>query len=147
MKALVEFIEQYRPGFSQEVVPADEIDIALLEKHAGPLPGAYRRFLPTMGASMGDLELAEADFAIDGNIGTYLAMRWLRHGRLVSELRRRGRCHRSAEPGDERTVLEARVRAWPASDGLGQLGRGAESRRAAEVRSLLFALMSAAQSR
>jgi hypothetical protein len=81
MKALVEFIEQYRPGFSEEVVPADEIDIARLEKHAGPLPGAYRRFLQTMGASMGDLELAEANFSIRGNIGTYVVMDWLRNER------------------------------------------------------------------
>jgi hypothetical protein len=83
MKALIEFIEQYRPGFSQEVVPADEIDLALLEEHAGPLPGAYRRFLQTMGASMGDLELAEANFSINGGIGTYQTMRWLRHGRFI----------------------------------------------------------------
>jgi hypothetical protein len=83
MRALVEFIEQYRPGFSQEVVPADEIDIARLEKHAGPLPGAYRRFLRTMGASMGGLELAEANFSIRGKIGTYLVMDWLRRERYL----------------------------------------------------------------
>ena len=38
MRALVEFIEQYRPGFSDEIVPASEIDIELLEGLAGPLP-------------------------------------------------------------------------------------------------------------
>jgi hypothetical protein len=83
MKALVEFIEKYRPGFSEEIVPADEIDIALLEEDAGPLPGAYRRFLQTMGASMGDLQLAEADFSVLGNIATYQTMGWLRHGRYI----------------------------------------------------------------
>jgi hypothetical protein len=83
MKALVEFIEKYRPGFAEEIVPADEIDIALLEKHAGSLPGAYRRFLQAMGASMGDLELAEADFSIRGNIHTYLVMDWPRRERYI----------------------------------------------------------------
>jgi hypothetical protein len=83
MKALVEFIEKYRPGFSEEIVPADEFDIALLEEDAGPLPGAYRRFLQTMGTSMGDLELAEAGFAIDGKILTYQVKTWLRHGRYI----------------------------------------------------------------
>ncbi|WP_223753421.1 hypothetical protein [Myxococcus sp. RHSTA-1-4] len=83
MKALVEFIEKYRPGFSEEVVPADELAIAHMEKYAGPLPGAYRRFLQTMGASMGGLELAEADFAIEGNIGTYLVMDWPQRERYI----------------------------------------------------------------
>lgn len=83
MRALVEFIEQYRPGFSQEIVPADELDIAVLEDLAGPLPGAYRRFLQTMGESMGALELAGATFSISGAINTYIAMRWLRGGRYI----------------------------------------------------------------
>jgi hypothetical protein len=83
MKALVEFIEKYRPGFSEKIIPADKFDIALLEEDAGPLPGAYVRFLRTMGTSMGDLELAEAGFSIDGKIMTYQAMPWLRHGRYI----------------------------------------------------------------
>ncbi|GEL73176.1 SMI1/KNR4 family protein [Myxococcus virescens] len=83
MKSLVEFIENYRPGFSSEIVPADEIDIALLEKKAGSLPGAYRRFLESMGASMGDLELAEASFSIDGTLDVYNAKTWLQHGRYI----------------------------------------------------------------
>jgi len=53
MKAFVEFIEKYRPGFSQEIAPADEIKIEVLEDYAGPLPGAYRRFLEIMGESLG----------------------------------------------------------------------------------------------
>ena len=83
MKALVEFIEKYRPGFSKEIVPADELDIAVLERLAGPLPGAYRRFLQTMGESMGDFELADAYFSIQGEISVYLAMDWLQRGRYI----------------------------------------------------------------
>lgn len=83
MRALVELIEQYRPGFSKEIVPADEVDIAVLERLAGPLPGAYRRFLQTMGESMGDLELADANFSISGKISAYIAMDWMRGGRYV----------------------------------------------------------------
>ncbi|WP_253817123.1 SMI1/KNR4 family protein [Myxococcus xanthus] len=83
MKSLVEFIESYRPDFSKEIVPADEIDIALLERKAGSLPGAYRRFLETMGASMGDLELAEASLSIEGALDVYNAKTWLQHGRFI----------------------------------------------------------------
>ncbi|WP_239014588.1 SMI1/KNR4 family protein [Archangium violaceum] len=83
MRAFVEFVEKYRPGFSKEIVPADEIDIAILEKKAGPLPGAYRRFLETMGASMGELELAEASFSIDGALDVYSSKTWLQHGRYI----------------------------------------------------------------
>jgi len=83
MKAFVEFIEQYRPGFSEGIVPADEIKIKVLEDYAGPLPGAYRRFLKIMGESMGDFELAEASFSIDGVLGVYIAMTWLQRGRYI----------------------------------------------------------------
>jgi hypothetical protein len=84
MQALVEFIEKYRPGFSEELVPADELDIALLEEYAGPLPGAYLRFLQTMGTSTGEFAFAEASFSIDGTIMTYQAEPWLRQGRFIS---------------------------------------------------------------
>ena len=83
MRRLVEFVEKYRPGFSQEIIPADRFDIAILEKHAGPLPGAYRRFLETMGESLGELELAEASFSIDGALGIYIAMPWMQRGRYI----------------------------------------------------------------
>lgn len=83
MKAFVAFIEKYHPGFSREIEPADEIDIELLEEYAGPLPGAYRRFLQTMGASMGSLALAEASFSVAGTLATYQTMRWLRQGRFI----------------------------------------------------------------
>lgn len=84
MQALVELIEKYRPGFSEEIVPADELDIALLEEHAGPLPGAYLRFLQTMGTSTGEFVFAEASFSIDGTIMTYQAKPWLRQGRFIN---------------------------------------------------------------
>jgi len=83
MKAFVEFIEKYRPGFSQEIVPADEIKIEVLEDYAGPLPGAYRRFLEIMGESLGDLELAEASFSIDEALGVYIAMSWMQRGHYI----------------------------------------------------------------
>ena len=84
MQALVEFIEKYRPGFSEEIVPADELDIALLEEHTGPLPGAYLRFLQAMGTSTGEFAFAEASLSIDGTIMTYQAKLWLRHGRFIN---------------------------------------------------------------
>ena len=82
MRTFVDFVEKYRPGFSKEIVPADSHDIAVLEKYAGPLPGTYRRFLETMGKSMGDLELAEASFSIEGALGAY-SWSWLRSGRYI----------------------------------------------------------------
>ena len=82
MRTFVDFVEKYRPGFSKEIVPADSHDIAVLEKYAGPLPGTYRRFLETMGKSMGDLELAEASFSIEGALGAY-SWSWLRGGRYI----------------------------------------------------------------
>ncbi len=82
MKSFVDFVEEYRPGFSHEIAPADRFDIAILEKHAGPLPGVYRQFLETMGASMGNLELAEASLSIDGALGAY-SLSWLNNNRYI----------------------------------------------------------------
>ncbi|WP_342376227.1 hypothetical protein NVS55_33850 [Myxococcus stipitatus] len=84
MQALVDFIEEYRPGFSEEIVPADEVEIALLEEYAGPLPGAYRRFLRTMGASLGAFSFDEASLSVDGTLMTYQVKPWLRDGRFIS---------------------------------------------------------------
>ncbi|WP_254623848.1 hypothetical protein [Myxococcus sp. CA033] len=89
MREFVDFVEKYRPGFSQEIVPADMFDIEVLEKHAGALPGVYRRFLEIMGASMGDLELAEASFSIEGVLGAY-SLPWLKNGRYVYFARDKG---------------------------------------------------------
>ncbi|WP_228565561.1 hypothetical protein [Myxococcus sp. AB036A] len=83
MKSFIEFVERYRPNFSKEVVPAGRFDIMALEEKAGPLPGVYRHFLETMGATMGDLELADASFSIDGVRSVYNAMPGLRHGRYI----------------------------------------------------------------
>ncbi|WP_239014400.1 hypothetical protein [Archangium violaceum] len=82
MEAFVEFVEKYRPGFSEEIFPADEYDIRVLEKRAGPLPGFYRRFLEKMGANMGGLELADASLSIDGALGAY-TLAWLQGGRYI----------------------------------------------------------------
>lgn len=51
MHDLVALIDQYRPGFADAVVPAEERRIESLERLAGALPGALRRFLQTMGGS------------------------------------------------------------------------------------------------
>ncbi|WNZ61750.1 hypothetical protein QEG98_38825 [Myxococcus sp. MxC21-1] len=83
MKAFVEFVEKYRPGFSQGIVSADETEIEVLEDYAGPLPGIYRRFLETMGENMGGLELAEASFSIAGTLSVYIAKAWLQRGRYI----------------------------------------------------------------
>ncbi|WP_228565521.1 hypothetical protein [Myxococcus sp. AB036A] len=83
MKPFVEFVEKYRPGFSEKITPADWVDISMLEEDAGPLPGAYRRFLETMGASMGDLEIADAHFSIHSTLGVYRTMSWLQDSRYI----------------------------------------------------------------
>jgi len=83
MDAFVEFVAQYRPEFKDEIVAADEAEIDLLESLAGPLPGAYRLFLSTMGESMGDFEPCEAFFEIGGTIGTYNHAPWLKHRQYV----------------------------------------------------------------
>lgn len=66
MKALVELIETYRPGYSATVVPADESEIDILQNLVGPLPGSYCRFLKTMGASTGDFQPRDAVLDIRG---------------------------------------------------------------------------------
>ena len=83
MKAFVEFVEKYRPGFLQEIVSADEAEIEVLEDYAGPLPNIYRRFLETMGESMGGLEIAEASFSVEGVLNVYVAKTWLQRGRYI----------------------------------------------------------------
>ena len=83
MKTFFEFVEKYRPGISQGIVPADETEIEVLEDYAGSLPGAYRRLLETMGASQGELELAEASFSISEATGVYIAMPELQRGRYI----------------------------------------------------------------
>jgi hypothetical protein len=83
MQMLVELIEKYRTGFSRSIAPASEESIEILEEIAGPLPGAYRRFLLTMGESMGDFEADEAVFTIESIWAAYHAMDWLRRDRYL----------------------------------------------------------------
>jgi hypothetical protein len=83
MQALVDLIEKYRPGFAATVAPAPDEEIDLLEMYAAPLPGAYRRFLETMGGSMGDLKIDEATFKPMSLWNAYDQFEWLRRERFV----------------------------------------------------------------
>ncbi len=81
MKALVSLLETYRPGISATFKPADESDIELLEETAGPLPGAYLRFLRMMGSGTGDLELddGQADLgSMENSWSVYDILDWLK---------------------------------------------------------------------
>jgi hypothetical protein len=51
VQALVDLIERFEPGFAEDITPADDKRIASLERLGGPLPGALRRFLRTMGGA------------------------------------------------------------------------------------------------
>jgi hypothetical protein len=83
MHALVNLIERYQPGFAATVVPADEEEIDIIEAYAGPLPGAYRRFLQTMGGGMGAFQVDEATFKPMSIWNAYDQMKWLRRERFV----------------------------------------------------------------
>jgi len=83
VRALVELIEKYRPGFAATVVPAEEEEVELLDERVGPLPGAYQRFLHTMGSSMGDFHIDEGSFSADAILSTYGAMEWLVRNRYL----------------------------------------------------------------
>ncbi|WP_236068852.1 hypothetical protein [Citreicoccus inhibens] len=82
MKHFIDLVKKYHPGFSQRIEPADKYDISTLERRAGSLPGAYRRFLETMGTSMGDVELAEASLSIEGALNAY-TLSWLKDDRYI----------------------------------------------------------------
>lgn len=77
MDDLVSLIEQYRPGYSQTIEPADELDIEDIEEVAGTLPGSYIRFLKTMGRSIGDFQVHEADFNVEEIVLAYSVTPWL----------------------------------------------------------------------
>jgi len=83
MRALVELIEKYRPGYADTIVPAEDEEIEILDQRFGPLPGAYQRFLRTMGSSMGEFQVDEASFDVDGVLSTYRALRWLKRDRYL----------------------------------------------------------------
>jgi len=83
MQRLVALIEQFRPKFSDTIRAAEPEAVEALAELAGPLPGAYVRFLHTMGADMGELALADADFRIEEQVGAYCASPWMRHPRFL----------------------------------------------------------------
>jgi hypothetical protein len=64
MRALVELLERWRPGLVDSLEPAGDDDIDELGALAGALPGAYLRFLRTMGASTGAFDPADASFGV-----------------------------------------------------------------------------------
>jgi hypothetical protein len=69
MKALIEFIRGYQPGYDQVVRGASPEQIAELEAALGrPVPGAYRDFLATMSQNVG-FDPGELTFDIDAVIG------------------------------------------------------------------------------
>lgn len=57
MQDLVKLLEKYESGISVTFVPTPKSEIARIEAAAGPLPGAYVRFLATMGTSTGDFQI------------------------------------------------------------------------------------------
>jgi hypothetical protein len=60
-------MEQWRPGTAATLVPlADEL-IQKLDATAGPLPGAYVRFLRTMGVSTGALLFEDGEVDLDAS--------------------------------------------------------------------------------
>ena len=65
MMDLVAFVEHYRSGFSESVGPATEVEIESLECLAGLLPGAYLRFLRTLGGKLNPLQLPDLDLSIE----------------------------------------------------------------------------------
>jgi hypothetical protein len=83
MKAFVDFFARYRPELREDLIPADEADIESLDWLSGGLPGAYERFLRTMGGSVGGLEVAEAMVDIEGVIAAYLHFPWLKRERYL----------------------------------------------------------------
>src|SRR3954451_19164934 len=71
MRALVKLIDRYRPGFADAVQPARADLIEELEQLAGPLTGAYQRFLATMGSDMADFAPLGADFDAEDRLLNY----------------------------------------------------------------------------
>lgn len=71
MQPLVAMIERYKPGFRDAIVPADPEMVSDLEELTGPLPGAYRRFLSTMGQSTDGFYPGGADFTVEDRLANY----------------------------------------------------------------------------
>jgi hypothetical protein len=83
VQALVTLIERYRPGFADEVRPADERRIQSLAQLAGPLPGALLRFLRTMGGSPPRLLVDALFLGVDPMRRALLSADWLKDDRYL----------------------------------------------------------------
>ncbi len=77
MKDLVALIDRYQPGYASTVEPASSIELEDLEEAAGPLPGAYVRFLKTMGRSVGALRVHDAHFNVAEVLMAYQLAPWV----------------------------------------------------------------------
>jgi hypothetical protein len=71
MRPLVELIDRYQSGFARKVRPAAPEFVDELVALAGPLPGAYRRFLETMGGDMAGFSPSDADFNVEDRLLNY----------------------------------------------------------------------------
>ncbi|QRK12650.1 SMI1/KNR4 family protein [Archangium violaceum] len=78
MKELIELIETYDPGYAKKLHGATEEEIARLQNLVGrELPAPYKEFLRYMGRSMGDFQIADANFSIDVVTAIYGANDWV----------------------------------------------------------------------
>lgn len=85
MQDLIRLMEKYQPGVSSGMVPASNDDIRHLEASAGPLPGAYVRFLQAMGKSTGEFAIhsGNADLSSDGLAKMPRIFVWLKGSNLL----------------------------------------------------------------
>jgi hypothetical protein len=86
MHELVAMLEKYQPGISATFRPAPQADIdQLIAATPKPVPGAYLRFLHTMGLSCGDLVIdhGNANLTSDLRWSTLAARTWLAEGRFL----------------------------------------------------------------
>lgn len=83
MRALVELIDRYQPGFAATVAGADEETIEDLADLMGALPGAYLRFLRTMGASLAEFTALGPCFDLEACRSMVLIKPWIKHERYL----------------------------------------------------------------
>jgi len=83
MKDLVALIEQYRPGFASGLAPATDQALGALLRRAGPIPGAYLRFLQTMGGKPNALQLESVHLGIHEALKAHLGRPLLRDARFM----------------------------------------------------------------
>jgi hypothetical protein len=83
VRALVDLIDHYRPGFADAIVPAEEENIQWLEELGGPLPGALLRFLRTMGGSPPKHLVPELHLGVDEIRLALMLAPWLKDERYL----------------------------------------------------------------